>query len=175
MASTGQITLRNSVPALVHWTAITACRPLHALVAAPAIVFLASLTVMLFRPPDLSFYWLDRIALLLLMFVALLRVLVLRGRTTLSSPPMWPMAALVLLGFTSLLAGPYDAQDWSVFAAKWVVPFALYHLAGIAFDDPTTLRRFETFVLVVLGYLCLIAILFLFGAKRSDIPPLHPR
>ena len=75
----------------------------------------------------------------------------------------------------SLLAQPYDAQSWSVFAAKWVVPFALYHLAGLVFDDPASLRRFETFALVALGYLCLIAILFLFGAKALIFPALHPR
>ena len=85
------------------------------------------------------------------------------------------MAALLLLGLGSLLAQPYDPQSWSVFAAKWVVPFALYYLAGSVFDNPASLRRFETFTLVVLGYLCLIAILFLFGAKELIFPALHSR
>jgi hypothetical protein len=133
--TTGQITLRNSVPALAHWTVVTASRPLHALVAAPAILFLTTLAVMLFRPPDLQFYWLDRIAFLLLLFVVLLRTLVQRRRATIAHPAMWPMIALLLLGIASLLAQPYDSQSWSVFAAKWVVPFALYHLAGSVFDN----------------------------------------
>lgn len=170
MATTGQITLRNSAPALAHWTVVTVFRPLHALVAAPAILFLTTLAVMLFRPPDLQFYWLDRIAFLLLLFVGLLRVLALRRRATIADPAMWPMAALLLLGLGSLLAQPYDPQSWSVFAAKWVVPFALYHLAGSVFDNAVALRRFETFTLVVLGYLVLIAILFLFGAKELIFP-----
>src|ERR1700690_401788 len=83
---------------------------------------------------------------------------------------MWPMAGLLLLGLGSLLAQPYDPQSWSVFAAKWVVPLALYYLAGSVFDNAASLRRFETFTLVVLGYLCLIAILFLFGAKELILP-----
>ena len=170
MATTGQITLRNSVPTLAHWTVVTAFRPLHALVAAPAILFLTTLAVMLFRPPDLQFYWLDRIAFLLLLFVVLLRALTLRRRATIAHPAMWPMIALLLLGLTSLLAQPYDSQSWSVFAAKWVVPFALYHLAGSVFDNAASLRRFETFTLVVLGYLCLIAILFLLGAREFIFP-----
>ncbi len=170
MATTGQITLRNSVPALAHWTVVTALRPLHALVAAPSILFLITLAVLLFRPPDLQFYWLDRIAFLLLLFVVMLRALALRRRATIAAPAMWPMAALLLLGLGSLLAEPYDLQSWSVFAAKWLVPFALYHLAGSVFDNPASLRRFETFTLVVLGYLCLIAILFLFGAKELIFP-----
>ena len=169
MASTGQITLRNSVPALAHWTVVTAFRPLHALMAAPAMLFLATLTVMLFRPPDMQFYWLDRIAFLLLVFVVLLRALVLRRRLAIAAPAMWPMAGLLLLALGSLLAQPYDAQSWSVFAAKWVVPFALYHLAGSVFDDPASLRRLETFALLVLGYLCVIAILFLCGAKGAHL------
>jgi len=70
----------------------------------------------------------------------------------------------------SLLAQPYDAQSWSVFAAKWVVPFALYHLAGSVFDAAASLRRLEIFALVVLGYLCVIAILFLCGAKALICP-----
>jgi O-antigen ligase len=170
MATTGQITSRNSVPSLAHWTVVNAFRPLHALVAAPAVLFLATLTIMLFRPPDLQFYWLDRIAFLLLLFVVFLRVLALRRRATVANPAMWPMAGLLLLGLGSLLAQPYDPQSWSVFAAKWVVPLALYHLAGSVFDDAASLRRFETFSLVVLGYLCLIAILFLFGAKELIFP-----
>src|SRR4029078_2985027 len=70
----------------------------------------------------------------------------------------------------SVLAQPYDAQSWSVFAAKWVVPFALYHLAGSVFDDAASLRRLETFALVVLGYLCVIAILFLCCVKALIFP-----
>lgn len=170
MAAAGQTTLRNPLPCLAHWTVVNAFRPLHALVAAPAILFLATLAVMLFRPPDLQFYWLDRVAFLLLLFVVMLRVVALRRRATLAHPVMWPMAALLLLGFGSLIAQPYDPQSWSVFAAKWVVPFVLYHLAGSVFDNAASLRRFETFSFVVLAYLCLIAILFLFGAKELIFP-----
>jgi O-antigen ligase len=170
MSTTVQITSRNSVPALVHGIVVAMYRPVHAVVAAPAVLFLITLSIMLFRPPDLQFYWLDRIAFLLLLFVVLLRMLALRRQATMAHPAMWPMAALLLLGFGSLLAQPYDPQSWSVFAAKWVVPFAFYHLAGSVFDNPASLRRFETFTLVVLAYLSLIAILFLFGARELIFP-----
>ena len=140
------------------------------MITAPAFLFLATLAAMLFRPSDLRFYWLDRIAFLLLLFVMLLRMLVLRRPATIARPAMWPMAGLLLLGLGSLLAQPYDPQSWSVFAAKWVVPFALYHLAGSVFDNAAALRRFETFTLLVLGYLSLIAILFLVGAKEWIFP-----
>lgn len=169
MAS-GQITTRISLPALVDWAVVAAFRPLHALLAAPAFLFLATLAVMLFRPPDIRSCWLDRIAFLLLLFVVFLRGLWLRGPVRVVDPVLWPMAALLMLGLSSLLVEQYDAQNWSVFAAKWVVPFALYHLAGFVFDDAASRRRFETFALVMMGYLCLIAIFFLFGATDLIFP-----
>src|SRR5713101_3216232 len=80
------------------------------------------------------------------------------------------MLGLLLLALSSLLAQPYQPQNWSMFAAKWVVPFALYHLSGFVFDNAASLRRFEIFALLILGYLSLIAVLFLFGAKQLIFP-----
>src|ERR1700739_2310921 len=52
--------------------------PIQALLAAPTTLFLVAFTVFLFRPPDLDFYSIDRIAFCLLMFVVFLRVSTLR-------------------------------------------------------------------------------------------------
>jgi O-antigen ligase len=153
-----------------QWTGVVAFRPLHALMAGPSWFFLATLTVMLFRPPDLQLYWLDRAAFLLLAFVVLLRALVLRQSLSVAGPVTWPMLGLLVLSLSCVLAQPYDPQNWSMFAAKWAVPFVLYHLAGFVFDDAGSLRRFETFALIVLGYLSLIAILFLFNATEWIFP-----
>jgi len=159
------------VPDAAHWTAVAALRPLHGLLAAPpSLLFLATLTIMLFRPPDIQFCWLDRIAFLLLLFVVLFRALMQRQLSAFADSAMWPMAGLLLLGLGAVLAQPYEAQNWSVFAAKWVVPFSLFHVAGFVFKDATSVRRFETFALVVLAYLCLIAIFFLIGAKDLIFP-----
>jgi putative inorganic carbon (hco3(-)) transporter len=161
---------RRPWPVVGPWLVITAVRPLQAMIAAPSLLFLAMLTAMLFRPPDIQFYSLDRIAFFLLLFVVSLRALVLRRPARIARPAMWPVAGLLLLGLLALLAQPYDAENWSVLAAKWVVPLALYHVAGSVFDTPAAVRRFETFALVVLGYLCLIAVFFLFGAKGFIFP-----
>src|SRR5579862_3284290 len=157
-------------PGLAQWSVVMAVRPLHALMAAPSLLFLAMLTAMLFRPPEVQFYALDRIAFFLLLFVASLRALVRRQPLCFARPAMWPVAGLLLLGLGAVLSQPYDAENWSVLAAKWIVPFALYHLAGSVFDDPASVRRLETFALVVLGYLCLIAIFFMFGARNLIYP-----
>lgn len=69
-----------------------------------------------------------------------------------------------------MVSQPNDAETWSLFAAKWLVPFTLYQLAAYIFDDAQSLRRFETFSLVVLGYLSLTAIFFMIDAKEFIFP-----
>jgi hypothetical protein len=169
MSAGGQAFAR-SLPEAGRWTLVAVSRSLHALIVAPSLLFLATMTVMLFRPPDIQLYWLDRIALLLLVFVVLLRVLVLRQSLRVAGLVTWPMLGLLLLALFSLLAQPYEPQTWSVFAAKWAVPFILYYLSGFAFDDALSLRKLEIFAIIVLGYLSLIAILFLFDAKDLIFP-----
>jgi O-antigen ligase len=125
---------------------------------------------MLFRPPDLQFYHLDRIAFLVLILAVALYLLVSQQQLYFIGRVTWPMLGLSLLAFLSLLNEPYEPQDWSTFAAKWVVPFALYQISMRTFDHPAALRRFETFSLVALAYLCVIAILFLFDAREFIFP-----
>jgi putative inorganic carbon (HCO3(-)) transporter len=168
MSAGGQAFAR-SLPEAGRWTLVAVSRSLHALIVAPSLLFLATMTVMLFRAPDIQLYWLDRIALLLLVFVVLLRALVLRQSLKVAGAVTWPMLGLLLLALFSLLAQPYEPQNWSVFAAKWAVPFILYHLSGFAFDDASS-RKLEIFAIIVLGYLSLITILFLFDAKDLIFP-----
>jgi putative inorganic carbon (HCO3(-)) transporter len=145
-------------------------RPLHALIVAPAVLFLATLGLMLFHPPDFNFHSIDRFAFGLLILVVLLRACVLRESLRFDTPVTWPMLALLLLAFCGAIAQPNDAETWSLFAAKWLVPFTLYQLAAYSFDDAQSLRRFETFTLVVLGYLSLTAIFFMFDAREFIFP-----
>ena len=170
MSSAGQFPARVSPLDAAYWAAAVAVRPLQALIVAPSLVFLFTLTVMLFRPPGVDFYSLDRIAFGLLVFAVLLRVLVQRQPLRVDGQVTWPMLGLLILAFAGLVTQPYDVQNWSVFAAKWVVPFTLYHLAGFIFDDDQSLRRFETFCLVVLAYVSFTAIAFLFDARALVFP-----
>jgi O-antigen ligase len=126
--------------------------------------------LMLFHPPDFNFHSIDRFAFGLLILIVLLRVCVLRQPLRLSGPVTWPMLAMLLLAFYGVVSQPNDAETWSLFAAKWLVPFALYQLAAYIFDDAQSLRRFETFSLVVLGYLSLTAIFFMIDAKQFIFP-----
>jgi len=144
--------------------------PLQAMVAAPDSVFLAALGLMLFHSPDFNFYSIDRIAFGVLMFVVFLRVCVLRLPLPVEKRVTLPMLALVGLAFAGALTQPYDAETWSLFAAKWFVPFALYNVAVIVFDDSDALRKFEWFALAVLAYLSFIAICFMAGAKELVFP-----
>jgi len=154
----------------LQWTALTALRPLHALMAAPSLLFLATLTVMLFRPPGVDLYRIDRIAFLLLIFIVLLRAFSLQQSMRIAATVTWPMLGLVALTLSCVLAQPYEPQNWSLFAGKWLVPFVLFHLAGLVFDDAASLRRFETFALITLAYLTFTAIISLAGINALIFP-----
>jgi O-antigen ligase len=156
-----------SVTDRVIWAA---ARPLHVLMAAPSVLFIAALTVMLFRPPDLQFYSLDRVALGALIFVVILRTFVSQQSPWIPGPVTLPMLGLVVLAFSSALTEPYEAQNWSLFAAKWLVPLVLYQLGGLALQGRKSCRMFETFSIVILAYLSLTAIFFLIDARSLIFP-----
>jgi O-antigen ligase len=153
------------------WSIAALVRPLHFMMSFPAALFLVTLTAMLFRPPDVKLCCLDRIAFGLLVFVVLLRVLALRQPLSLARPVILPFFGLSLLAVAGALTQPYDAETWSVLAAKWVVPFALYVLGGLVFETESSLRALEIFSLVILAYLIIIAVLFLAGEKSFIYPP----
>lgn len=155
---------------LLAWAIRGWLRPLQALIIAPPFLFMAVMTLMLFHPPDFRFPPYDRVAFAVLVFVVLLRVCVLRKPIMIGGPVTWPMLGLVILAMCGVLAQPYDAEIWSMFAAKWFVPFTFFLLAGYVFHDAPSLRQFEIFCLGVLGYLSLIAIFFLIGAKEFIFP-----
>ena len=155
---------------VLAWAVSGSFRLLHPLIVAPSLLFLATLTLMLFHPPDFNFHSIDRFAFGLLILVVLLRACVLRRSPEFSGPVSWPMLAMVLLAFYGVISQPNDAETWSLFAAKWLVPFTLYQLAAYIFDDAQSLRRFETFSLIVLGYLSLTAIFFMIDAKQFIFP-----
>jgi O-antigen ligase len=145
-------------------------KPLQIAVAVPSLLYLATLTAMLLRPPDLEFFYLDRVAFVLLVAVVLLRALLLRQSLAPPSALVWPMVGLLVLVVGSLLSHSFDASLWSVAGAKYFVPFAMFYLSGLVFEDEASVRWLETFMLVVLGYLSITAIAFLAGAHSLVWP-----
>jgi putative inorganic carbon (HCO3(-)) transporter len=152
------------------WATTLALRPLHALMAAPTAFFLAALTAMLLRHPDVSFYAIDRVAFGLLLLSVVGRAVVLRYPLVRVERATWPMLGLTILAVASVARQPFDNQTWSLLAGKFMVPFALFHLAGMVFTEEKSLRQFEVFVLAVLAYLSFTAIAFLVGAKSLIFP-----
>ncbi len=145
-------------------------RPLHLALAYPSILYLSALTVFLFRPPDLFSYYADRMAFGILIFFVALRTLALHDKI-----PFFPGLSLPMLGLTALammraLREPFDAQVWSIIASKFIVPFALFHVAVLVFRDGPQRRHFEIFVVVALAYLVFTAIAFLIDARWLIFP-----
>jgi O-antigen ligase len=142
-----------------------ALHPLQAMMAAPTLLLLLALTAMLLRHPDVPFYEIDRLAFALLVMGVVGRALVTRQRFWIIERATLPMIGLTFLAVASVIGQPFDNRTWSLLAAKFIVPFALFHLAALIFRDERRLELFETFSLAVLAYLCFTSIAFLVGAK----------
>jgi O-antigen ligase len=146
-------------------------RPLQAIMALPSLLFLAALAAMLFRHPDVSFYEVDRVAFGLLVLAVVGKALVLRQRILTIERATWPMVGLTVLAVASVATGqPFDNQTWCLIAAKFIVPFTLFHLAGMVFTEERFFRQFEIFALLTLAYLSFTAVAFLAGAKQLIFP-----
>jgi O-antigen ligase len=151
-------------------TADLALRPLQALMAAPVLLFLAALTAMLLRHPDVQFYEIDRVAFGLLVAGVVGRAMIFRQPLLVVERATWPMIGLTFLALASVIGRPFDNETWSLLAAKYIVPFTLFHLAKLVFTEERRLRQFEIFTLFVLAYLSLTAIAFLVGAHALIFP-----
>jgi O-antigen ligase len=145
-------------------------RPLHLGLAFPSILFIAAMTIFLFRPPDLFSFYADRIAFGVLVFIVMLRTLALRDPI----PFFWglslPMLGLTALAVLRVVREPYDAQMWSIIASKYIVPFAMFHMAVLVFKNSTARKHFEIFSVIALFYLVFIAIAFVADARSLIFP-----
>ena len=119
--------------------------PLQAMMTAPTALFLVALTAMLLRHPDVPFYEIDRVAFALLVVGVAGRAVVTRQRLLVVERATWPMIGLTLLAVASVIGQPFDNETWCLLAAKFIVPFALFHLAGLVFQEERRLRQFEMF------------------------------
>src|SRR6266567_5750273 len=104
--------------ALSRWRALAPAllalplRLLHFCISAPAALFLLALMAMLFRPPDLKAFPIDRVAFVVLMCSVALRICLRRERLFVF-PATWPMLALLFLRVSGAITQPYDPQAWS--------------------------------------------------------------
>lgn len=145
-------------------------RPLHLALAFPSILYVAAMTIFLFRPPDIFSYYADRIGFGILVFFVALRTMALREKLPFFARLSMPMLCLMALAMLRALREPFDAQTWSIVASKFIVPFALFHVAVLVFRGPAQRKHFEIFVLFALGYLVYLAIAFLVDARSLIFP-----
>jgi O-antigen ligase len=144
--------------------------PLRALMTVPTLLFLGTLTAMLFWNAGGSFHSLNRIAFGLLVLAVVGRGVVLKREILRLERASWPMVALIIAVLISMIGKPIDEDTWGVLAAKYVFPFTLFHLARMVFAGECEVRRFEVFALAVLAYLSFTAIAFLLGTNALIFP-----
>ena len=109
-------------------------RPVQATISAPVTLFLGALTAMLLRHPDVPFYEIDRVMFGWLLVAVVGRTVILRQRFQAFERATVPMIGLTLLSISSLIGQPFDNQAWCLLAAKFFVPFALFHIAQMVFQ-----------------------------------------
>jgi O-antigen ligase len=144
-------------------------RVFHLWLSLPAAMFLLALTAMLFRPPDLKSFPIDRVAFFALVLLLAIRAALRRGSLHIY-PATWPLLGLMVIGLWGVLTQPYDPQAWSVFAAKWAVPCVFFHIAGLVFCGDRSLHKLETFLLLVLIYLTAISIFSMLNLRSLIVP-----
>jgi O-antigen ligase len=152
------------------WAGRLLLRPLHALMAAPSLLFLAALTAMLLRPPDVAFYEIDRVAFGLLVVGVVGRGIVLGQKLLVADRVTWPMIGMLTLALASMIGQPFNNETWCLLASKLIVPLGLFYLAGLVFTDERRVRQFEVFAVVVLAYLSFTSIAFFCGAHSLIFP-----
>jgi O-antigen ligase len=153
------------------WRAVALLlRPLQLGLAFPSILYLAAMTVFLFRPPDLFSFYADRIAFGILVFFVSLRTMALRDKIPFFARLSLPMLGLMALAVFRALREPFNAQTWSIISSKCIVPFALFHLAVLIFRGASQRKHFEIFVILALAYLAFIAIAFLADTHSLIFP-----
>jgi len=145
-------------------------RPLHLGLAFPSILYVAAMTVFLFRPPDLFSFYADRVAFGILVFLVALRTMALGDKIPFFAGLSLPMLGLTALAVFRALREPFDAQTWSIVASKFIVPFTLFHIAVLVFRGASQRKHFELFVILALAYLVFIAIAFLADAHSLIFP-----
>jgi putative inorganic carbon (hco3(-)) transporter len=167
--SSRAIVLEREANPLWGMAALT-IRPMHLLLTFPSILYVAAMTVFLFRPPDLFSFYADRIAFGVLVFFVALRTMALRERIPFFAGLTIPMLGLATLAALRALREPFDPQLWSIVASKFIVPFALFHIAILVFRGPSARRHFEIFIALALAYLIFTSIAFLINARSLIYP-----
>ena len=145
-------------------------RPLHLGLAYPSLLYVAAMAVFLFRPPDLFSFYADRIAFGVLVFFVGLRTMALREPIPFFAGLTVPMFGLTTLAVLRAFREPFDPQLWSIVASKFIVPFALFHIAVLVFRGPSARRHFEIFIALALAYLIFTSIAFLTNAHSLIYP-----
>lgn len=136
----------------------------------PSTVYVLTLGVTMFFPPSLPAPPYGRVMLAILVCSTMVAAVVRRERLVPADPVILPMCAMALLATSSALAAPFDAQTWSMLAAKFLVPYASFCMARIVFARDVAVRRFFQFVLVAVAYLTFTAVAFLVGAEALIWP-----
>ena len=133
-------------------------------------MFLFTHTAIMFRHPDINTPQIDRVGFILLILSAFGYSLFKRTRVLFVEPIVFYMISITVLALISVLDVPFDAQSWSQLANKFVVPFTMYYVAKIVFDNEQAVGHYFMFALLVTMYLVFISIMTVMNINILVIP-----
>ena len=160
----------GTVGVFASGAAAVALRPMQLVMATPTFLFLTALAAMLLWNPDIPFHTINRLTFGLLGLGVVGRAMVLKQRVFVMERASWPMIGLTLMALVSMIGRPLDDDTAGVLAAKYLVPFAVFHLTQLVFREERQFRQFEIFALAILAYLSFTAVAFLVGAHSLVFP-----
>jgi putative inorganic carbon (hco3(-)) transporter len=136
-----------------------------------AVIYLLTLASFMFRVPELQAPPVDRIMFVILAVVTFLYFLYSKQILSFFKEPIfWPMFALTLMAFVSIIGHRFNVEAWSAFANKLFVPYSMFFIARTVFKEERPIRYFFFFALLILVYLVFISIAFLLDVKSLVYP-----
>lgn len=158
---------------LVRVPLLGVMKGLYLFVSIPSVIFLLTLTAMVFRHPDVQMPQIDRFSFALLLLSAVGYCLFKRSRLLFVEPIVFYMVSLTAIALVSTLVSPFvshDAQTWSSFSNKFFVPFTMFYLAKMVFDNERVVKYFFLFALIITVYLIFISIATVMNIEFLVIP-----
>ncbi len=136
----------------------------------PSLLFSVTLAAFAFFPPYHLAPHFDRLLLAVMCVITVWHVLLTRSPLLVIEPVIVPFALLTLLATGSAALQQYRAQTWSVVAAEYIVPLAMFVLARYIFVTGEAVQRLFTIATILLAYLIFTAVAWMAGLDALVFP-----
>jgi O-antigen ligase len=133
-------------------------KPFYIILSNTSIIFVITLAILIFSPPNIPGLPMDRVSFFLLFMLVICNSFFKKEKFVSFELIMLPMILLIGMATIDSIYAPFDKQTWSFLASKYVLPFVMFFLAKITFKSNQATRHFFLFSLIAVSYLIFIAL-----------------